>query len=496
MTIKGFYHICMINHWQEIVNIQLDCMIKSGLYDKSECIYVGAVGSIQEYEKMKKLSHRYKKLILSVYDTNLLRYEFLTLNQLWVHACKDRKFFGFYIHTKGVSFPGNEGGKYWLDYMNYYNLTTWDEARKKLFEGYDICGVKLRTDQDSPAYKLHYSGNFWWFDSIYIRSLRCPLFMNQRDRFEAEMWIGTGKPKVAVLCHEFVDYNTKGKFKLFNTRKVKNIIVHSLCWNLPSEVEKTTLLIYEQNGGVQFKHYICDLGFPLLVGDQIPDNIPKAIRINTDRLKEICRKFGSTYIRLENIGVSQNWTQIINHCQLKDEDIIIGADPDERTMDNNWINAMSLALEQPNVGMATLMMSEQSKVLHNWQHFDRTICGVRMVDIVGSINWAMIGFNGKFTKAMGDVPFPTTHPIYGYIEHFVREALKNTGYKALFLPDHRVLHTDYELGNSEGSSRLLREWKNFIIFGDIHQRVNQQMIKKYGQISFGQFLELRKKGIL
>jgi len=51
------------------------------------------------------------------------------------------------------------------------------------------------------------------------------------------------------------------------------------------------------------------------------------------------------------------------------------------------------------------------------------------------------------------------------------------------LPDYIVEHTDYEWGH-EGTSKLLRLWKNLIIF----------KLKEYGQISFDEYLERKRNG--
>lgn len=329
---------------------------------------------------------------------------------------------------------------------------------------------------------------------MYSRNLKDPMTLNKKDRFDAEMWIGLNNPNAATLCQLFVDYNTKGKFQIQKETNMPKNYVHTLAYNLPSEVEKTTKLIYEQNNPEDFKHIICDLGFPIIKGDEIPGNFSGARQVNTEKLKEICIKYGSTYLKMENIGVSQNWTQIINHCKLKDDDVIIGADPDERTMDNGWINAMAKVLRSGKIGMVSLMMPEQVKEMPRWSYQNFSIDGVWAIELNGGINWALIGFKGEFLKKMGDMPFPADKPKYGYIEHFVRIELNKYGYRLLFLPNHKVYHTDYP--KDEGSSKLLREWKNFIIFGDIHQRSNPQMMKQYGQLEFTKFLDLRKRGVL
>lgn len=473
MKIKGFIHVCLINDWQEIISEQFKLMIRSGLYDRCDEIYIGCVG--EDVNQLKRFLARYSKPLVKIHVENIRCYEFPTLEYLHQKSIKDNNFLGFYIHTKGVSYPGHEGGKYWRDYMSYYNLTKWRDCVTKLNRGYDTVGVKLRP---SP---LHYSGNFFWFKSAYVKRLSSPLLMNMKDRFQAEFWIGSGKPNACSLCQLFVDYNTKGIFQ--PPKIMSKIYVHTLAYNLPSEVEKTTNLIYSQND-CEFKHYICDLGFPLLEGDKIPGSIPDAQKKNSDKLKEICVRYGSTYLRMENIGVSQNWTQIIKHCNLNDDDVIIGADPDERTMDDGWISAMAKVLRSGKIGMVSLIMPEQVEMMKQWKYVEQKVDDVRAINVFGTANWALIGFKGEYLRKMGDMPFPDTHPVYGYIETFVRRELEKHGYKNLFLPDHRVYHTDYP--KDPGAPKLLRAWKNQIIFN----------FKQYGQMDFCKFLKMIKEGTI
>ena len=207
-NVVGFMHVCLINNWQEIVNEQLQIIRQSGLMDYLRVINICAVGPEQEYAKLLTLITPDSKLQMAEYTTDLKEYEYITLRKLKQITNEGTQFYGFYIHTKGVSTPGNEGGKYWRDYMNHYNLREWREAIRHLDIGYETCGVKYI----NKIYPAHYSGNFFWFNSQYVASLPEVNQMNLRDRFNAEMWICSGKAIAATLCQEFVDYNTKGIF--------------------------------------------------------------------------------------------------------------------------------------------------------------------------------------------------------------------------------------------------------------------------------------------
>jgi hypothetical protein len=213
-SINVFWHICMTNHYRDIIAGQLKLMVDSGLYDAVEKVFIGCAGNEHELSFLREFVSDYDKIIIQTHKIQLHDYEFPTLN-LVEAKCKqlhDRPSYGLYIHTKGVTYPGNEAGKHWLDYMNHYDIVKWRESLSRLKHGYDLCGVKLLdTAQVAP---IHYSGNFFWFDSEYVKTLKPVNAMNKVNRYDAEMWICSGKPLAATLCQKFVDYDTKGAFVL------------------------------------------------------------------------------------------------------------------------------------------------------------------------------------------------------------------------------------------------------------------------------------------
>lgn len=354
--------------------------------------------------------------------------------------------------------------------MNYYNISCWAENVRLIDSGFDLSGVKLI----QGATHSHYSGNYFWFRSDYVHdNLRSPLEMNMTDRFQAEFWIGGGShPEFACLSDEFVDHNTSGQFI-----EPRNF-VHTLCYNLVSEVEKTTKRLYAMNDN--FEHIIVDLGFPLEKGHVIPKDIELAKKKNSEKLRRIAENYGSHYFKIDNVGVSQNWTAVYKKLKMHPMDILIGADPDERPQTENWVEAMATVLRSKHkVGMAVLAMPEQ-KFLYSQELYRN---GVKFIIPHGNINWALIGFRGDFLDAMGGVPVPQNADKYGWIEGAVFPYFAKLKYKIAVLPHDIVVHTDYEHGD-KGTSRLLREWKNLIVF----------KIKQYGQISFDEFLERKKKG--
>jgi hypothetical protein len=258
---------------------------------------------------------------------------------------------------------------------------------------------------------------------------------------------------------------------------------HTLCWNFTTEVEKATKLLYDLNSKIYFKHIIVDLGFPL-IEDKIPDDIEAAKKENTRRLKDICKKYGSLYLKLPNVGVSQNWTAVFKACNMDESDILIGADPDEHPIHPNWIRAMDKVLHSPeDIALASLMMTDHLPLIHTVPLKQKIINGELAYWTTAAFNWALIGISGEFLNKIGEIPFPKEAERYGWIESELLTLIIKHNYKWVILPGYHVKHTDYELGDA-GTSKLLRLWKNQII----------HKIKEFGQISFEEYLGKLKKG--
>jgi hypothetical protein len=139
-------------------------IVDSGLLNDIEKIYVTVVGT-------------------PPYDINFLRNnpkiqiefggnsknESDTLRSLW-DFCENNNYCNvLYLHSKGVTKPGNKNIDEWSDLMEYFLIEKYKDCLFYLSE-YDTCGVNYRKNP-----MPHYSGNFWWATSSYILS---------RDRFD------------------------------------------------------------------------------------------------------------------------------------------------------------------------------------------------------------------------------------------------------------------------------------------------------------------------
>lgn len=216
--IKIYYHVYAVNHYLDIIREQLECIKESGLYEECEEINIGFLGTKEALEKARDVFIFYPKIKYIIHDEDPNKYEFHTLRML-KGACDTakEKFYGIYIHTKGVSYIKPEdvqAGKVWRDYLMKWVVSDWRINYKALnmkFAGYDICSVKIIPARVSPSNRTHASGNMWMFNSEYIKSLIKIESIENANRFEAEMWAFSGQPIIFMPCNLFIDYLNRQK---------------------------------------------------------------------------------------------------------------------------------------------------------------------------------------------------------------------------------------------------------------------------------------------
>jgi len=197
MIIKGFWHILLMNHWYSIVSDQMRILLTSGLYDKSEEINIGCLGSIQEYNLLQKLFvNQYPKLKVQYYSSEITKYEFDTLKRI---ETNEGDYAGFYFHTKAVTNPNDTIQNHWRAWLNEAILNRWREHYTNIVKGYDVSSVNHCVP---PLHPEHFSGNFWWFNRKYIDTLPKIDNLNKSNRWQAEQWICKGHGK--FYATEFV----------------------------------------------------------------------------------------------------------------------------------------------------------------------------------------------------------------------------------------------------------------------------------------------------
>lgn len=149
-----------------------------------------------------------------------------TMKHIWDSAQKEDSIF-LYCHSKGITAPlqylkrGDivrfNSYHYWRAFLNWGVLENWRDCVDVL-EKADIAGVNFF---ETPA--PHFSGNFWWSKSSYIKTLPDPAtkdwwrdlqakttdqwLKTAPDRFSDEMWV-LSKPGVKVFSSKNLDKPT------------------------------------------------------------------------------------------------------------------------------------------------------------------------------------------------------------------------------------------------------------------------------------------------
>ena len=193
----------MINNWYDIYTEQLSKIVDSGLLNKCSKLLIHFLGTSENLELAKKLITPFKNIEFC-HDEQISLFEFPSLKKMWNLANSEGEFYAWYIHTKGVSQINNE--KYygyeknydnlyssvndWRIYMEYFNILNHNDCIEILDNKFDCCGCNW-----SNTPHKHFSGNFWWASSTYIKTLPNLDSLDLNNRHLAENWIGMSNPR-------------------------------------------------------------------------------------------------------------------------------------------------------------------------------------------------------------------------------------------------------------------------------------------------------------
>ena len=172
-----YFHVCCFNTWQDIFKQLIADVKESGLYFKVNEIRCNVLTT--NNQDIYWLSEYDAKIKIIGASNNLNLFETPTLNLLYEHS-KAEDFNVLYIHTKGIRHTNNPCITDWVKYLTYFNIYRHDICMEEL-SNYDAVGVNLH---DEP--RLHFSGNFWWSKSQYIRKVgQC----NYNEYNSPEFWL-------------------------------------------------------------------------------------------------------------------------------------------------------------------------------------------------------------------------------------------------------------------------------------------------------------------
>lgn len=193
-----FFHCYLKYDYGKILLNKCKKMKISGLYDNLNKIHVMLSGDVQAHEPfLKEVMSLYPKIEYVVVQDPLFNNEPDTLNYMVMKAQEyETNTPMLYMHTKGIThidptLRRNIDG--WVRYLDLYTIAKWEECVEALKTN-DVAGGLYA---DNPM--KHFSGNFWWANSDYIKNLPKITNENVSQYHRGEFWILSDTSKVYPL---------------------------------------------------------------------------------------------------------------------------------------------------------------------------------------------------------------------------------------------------------------------------------------------------------
>ncbi len=197
----GFFHLCTIGTWREVIAEQLDRLIRSGLAERTRRIFVSVLGpeAAAGAGILRDALGERLEIVLQDIDPAPAERPILEWARRFCEEGEPLAAAVWYAHGKGVSpcHEGNSNVAEWRHLMEHFSFDRWPDSLAAL-AGHDACGVNWHR---SP--RPHFSGNFWWATPRYVRLL--PRSIGAAP-FDPEAWIGMSEPSVSCLHESGVDH--------------------------------------------------------------------------------------------------------------------------------------------------------------------------------------------------------------------------------------------------------------------------------------------------
>jgi hypothetical protein len=228
-VINIYIHVAVIGNVNLVLQNLFFNIVRSGLYEASNKIILSINGDIGKLYIPYLINYQKCEVLHLSNDYN--KYEFPTLHHLWKES-KNDEFKILYLHTKGVSKAKNKYVKDWVEYLSYFNVQLWQDRLIDLRQ-FDCVGVNIKGSQNnsinnasqwfSKGPPLHYSGNFWWANSNYIKRLPNPYEyktdQSEMLRYYCEMWLLQLKGKFHCAWYSGVLHHKDEPYPAFMYRK-------------------------------------------------------------------------------------------------------------------------------------------------------------------------------------------------------------------------------------------------------------------------------------
>ena len=192
-----FIHSChILQLGLDILKKFISIIINSGLLYHIEKLFIVNIGEeILENDDNSIFNHEKIKILHFSNKTDL--FELPTIKLLHEFCKKDNDCNVLYLHTKGITrnIVKNKIDD-WVNLMLYFLVEKYENCLKKLeTNNYDALGCNYTKNDYLGNVKPHFSGNFWWVKSNYMKRLDIEVLKSQ---FDAEFFV-LSNPNVQFL---------------------------------------------------------------------------------------------------------------------------------------------------------------------------------------------------------------------------------------------------------------------------------------------------------
>lgn len=204
IPIYGVYHVYCDKGWRTLVADQIEHLRRSGLLDMTSKLYISCITADPDVPSEIVNMVGADKAELASAESDPACFEYPALSFVRQKSMEEDCLI-YYFHTKGITYQAINGAdrrfnsfkrniESWRKMMEFFLFDKWNVAVNALTSGYDVYGC-YRLPPPPKAYYL-YAGNFWWGRSGYLKTLQAfDLDKLKANRFFAEEWLYTGKPK-------------------------------------------------------------------------------------------------------------------------------------------------------------------------------------------------------------------------------------------------------------------------------------------------------------
>jgi hypothetical protein len=202
-----FIHSCSINYDTSKLDYLIDYINNNDILDKLDLLIINNIGTDIPYDKYNSInsinSINYNKIKIINYSSDIHLYEICTIKLLHKFSNimdsinKDVKV--LYLHTKGSTCPNNKCVSDWINLMLYFMVSQHDKCID-LLDHYDSIGINYIGNNIEGTIKPHWSGNFWWSKTSWIKNLDNNNLVSRHD------------PEWFILSNENVN-----KYEMYNS---------------------------------------------------------------------------------------------------------------------------------------------------------------------------------------------------------------------------------------------------------------------------------------